>query len=83
MIREIYLNKLPKKYGTGKNKNKLVIDWMKSVDYKVRFIYNNIEDDIKIINYISKGQKLIVEYKNKTFNISTSHFINCKLGGKL
>lgn len=83
MIREIYLNKLPKKYGTGKNKNKLVIDWMKSVDYKVRFIYNNIEDDIKIINYISKGQKLIVEYKNKTFNISTSHFINCKLGGIL
>ena len=59
--RFIYLDELPKKYGIGANKNKLVIDWKNSVGYKVKFFYNDIEGYIKIIGYNIKSGKLNLE----------------------
>ena len=78
--RFIYLDELPKKYGIGANKNKLVIDWKNSVGYKVKFFYNDIEGYIKIIGYNIKSGKLNLEYNNKIYSMDTYHFNNCELG---
>ena len=78
--RFIYLDELPKKYGIGANKNKLVTDWINSVGYKVKFFYNDIEGYIKIIGYNIKSGKLNLEYNNKIYSMDTYHFNNCELG---
>lgn len=52
----------------------------KSVGYKVHFIYDNLEGDIKIIEHIrGKECKLKIRYENKTFIISTAGLKNCHL----
>ena len=66
-MKEIFLENLPKKKGVGYNKNKLVIDWKNSIGYKVHFIYYDIEDEIEIIDYKSKGQTLTIKYKENGF----------------
>lgn len=77
MKQEIFLETLPK-YIEGRYKGK--INWKECNGYKVKFIYDNIEGWIEIINYIPEGQQLIVKYNNKNFKITTSGFIKCKLG---
>ena len=82
-MKEIFLENLPKKYGIGANKDKLTIDWKNSIGYKVHFIYDDIEDDLEIINYESKSRKLTILYKNKTMDISPVHFTECRFGNIL
>ena len=81
--RKVFLENLPKKKGVGYNKNKLVIDWKNSIGYKVHFVYDDIEGDIEIINYVSKGQTLTIKYKDKVKPIETSDLSRCGIGGLL
>lgn len=70
--RKVFLECLPNKIWHNKNKEKiLVISWKESIGHKIHFIYNNIEDDLEIINYNSKTTKLKVKY-NKECDIRTS-----------
>lgn len=78
--KEIDLSKLPRKYGKGSNINKLVIDWKNSIGIKVNGVYDNMEFEVIIKKYTSKGQRLDILYNNKEFNISTSVFCNCMFG---
>lgn len=65
-MRKVFLDDLPKKYGFGANKDKLVIDWKKSIGYKVKFIYNDIEDEFEIIGY---DHKVNIVYKNNIYKV--------------
>ena len=69
-MRIIFTDILPRK------NNK--IDWKNSIWYKIHFIYDDIEDDLEIINY--KNNKLEIKYKNKNKSIHTNLFIRCQLG---
>lgn len=74
-MRKVFLENLPR-YTEGNRKNK--INWKQTVGYKVHFIYEDIEDDIKIIGY--NDYYLNIEYLNKTCMIKTGNFSLCKLG---
>lgn len=71
-MRKVFLDELPRK-------NKY-INWKQSVGYVVRFIYNDIEGELEVLDYEPKGQKLLLGYNNNKHNIRTSDFIRCKLG---
>jgi len=79
-IKKVFLEHLPKGEGYGVNKNQ--INWNKTLNYKVRFIYDDIEGYLEIINYIRKNNKgyLIIEYNKKRFEILANDFKNCKIG---
>ena len=82
-MRKVFLDELPKKYGKGSNNKKECVDWKNSIGYKVKFVYDDIEGEIEITDYISKGQKLTIKYNERTYGIGTSCFLKCALGGAL
>ena len=73
-MRKVFLENLPRtKTGTR-------IRWMNSIGYKVKFVYDDIEGEVEIINYDPVIQELIIKYNDKHYNIKTNHFNECKLG---
>lgn len=82
-MRKVFLENLPIKKQGKKN----VIDWKNSVGYKVHFIYDDIEGDIEIIDYISGNRKnkskILLRYKNKELYIFPCHFRKSKIGSLL
>ena len=84
-MRKVFLDDLPKKYGKGMYINKLCYDWKNSVGYKLKFIYDNIEDELEIVNYykIKYQNYLDIKYNDRTVSITTNVFINCGLGNLL
>ena len=56
-----------------------MIDWDASVGYKVKFIYDNIEDEIEIGKKIDIN-KIFIYYKDKPYEINKSDLRKCKLG---
>ncbi|NFF77684.1 hypothetical protein FCV38_11995 [Clostridium sporogenes] len=80
IIREIYLDNLPKKEGIGKNKGKQVIDWKNAIGKKINFYYDDIQGQIKIMSYESKKSYLCIKYKDNIVQIDTYNFKRCKLG---
>lgn len=73
-MKKIYMDTLPQLNKTSR------IDWKNCIGMKVKFIYDDIEEEVRIIDYIQKGQKLCIEYNEELFNITTGHFKECKLG---
>ena len=71
-IRKVFLDDLPKRGNR--------IDWENSIQYRVRFLYDDIQGFIKILNYDKENEKLFIEYDNKNYNINTTIFKNCCLG---
>jgi len=61
-------------------KNNKRIDWKNSIGYKVKFIYDDIEGEVEIIDYDIEKQKLNILYNNIEFSIITSSFLECRLG---
>ena len=79
-MREMYYKELPK-WGKKGRGNEGKINWKESVNHKTKFIYNNIEGEITIIDYDSKTQKLIIQYLDKKpFEILTGGFQECRIG---
>ena len=71
-MKKIFTNNLPHR---GK-----VIDWKASVGYKVKFIYNSIQGEIKIVAY-NEVHNLEIKYLDEYFTeISSSQLKACKLG---
>lgn len=82
-MRQIFLDNLPKKNGLGRNKEKQVIDWEKSVGFKVYFIYDDITGYIDIMSYDRVNKKIVIKYRGVTYEqkpISTTHLLKCSLG---
>lgn len=73
--KKIFLDNLPR-WENGTNIGK--INWKASIGFKIHCIYNNIEDNIEIINY--DKYMLIIIYKHEIFKLSTTQFSDCKLG---
>lgn len=76
-MRKCYLENLPI-YKNGRYKGKF--NWQESIGHKVKFIYDDIEGLIEILDYIKIKQKLLIKYKEKVINKATSDFIKCELG---
>jgi len=76
MIRKVFLENLPR---WSKYTNVDRINWKDSVGYKVKFIYDDIEGEIEIIDYHTKQQKLEVKYNNEYFIIKTYDLLSCGL----
>lgn len=68
-MRKVYLDNLPKR---GKQ-----IDWKNSIDHKVRFVYDDIEGEIEIVDY--DGRYLTLIFDNKKFNIQSGSLKSCQL----
>ena len=76
-MREVFLDDLPR---WGKYTSTDRINWKDSVGCKVKFIYDDIEGEIEVIDYIIKKQRLNIRYGNKDFSIKTINFSKCRLG---
>ena len=75
-MRKMFLDDLPKKMNKGKE----CIDWKNSAGYKVHFIYDDIEGELEILNYIpNNNPKISIKYNNKIFDIQTNNFKKCKI----
>ncbi|UYZ34194.1 hypothetical protein OD350_18285 [Clostridium beijerinckii] len=78
--RKILLDKLPI-WKSGTNKGN--INWKQSSEEKciVKFKYDDIQGEIKIVDYDNKTQYLYIKYKDKEiFKIKTNSLIRCELG---
>ena len=78
-IRKVFLDDLPHKEGVGNNRGKQVVNWLICHGCVVKFIYDNINGEIEIVDYNSKTSDLTVKYNDKIFTIKTGHFSNCKI----
>lgn len=79
-MREVYLDTLPKRYGLGGNKDKLVVDWKNSIGCKVKFVYEEIEGEVEILDYNSKTSRLLIKFKDDEMEIKAGNFARCKMG---
>ena len=76
-MRKVFLEELSI-YKNGK------ICWKNSIGSIVRFIYDDIEGYIEILDYVrGKNSKVLLKYNNKEVLMCTSHFRKCKLGNLL
>ena len=82
-MRKVFLDNLPRwRFGEGQING--VIDWFHSTGYKVRFIYDDIEGWLEILDYVSKGQIVTIKYLDKPiFKIQTTRLLDCQLGNLL
>ncbi|HAT4302324.1 TPA: hypothetical protein I9089_002431 [Clostridium perfringens] len=71
-MRKVFLENLPKKGNR--------INWKESIGYKVPFVYDDIEGEIEIIDYLVNNKKLMIAYDINKINISTGNFQKCRIG---
>lgn len=69
--RKVFLDELPKRGN--------FVDWERSTGYNIKFIYGNIEGEVRIVDY--DGKYLYIKYLDKDiFKIVPNSFKNCFLG---
>lgn len=73
-MRKVFLDDLPKR-GT-------FIDWKNCIGRKVKFIYDDVDGDLEIINYylINNHPVIDAEYNNEISSIYLGSFKKCQLG---
>ena len=78
-LRKVFLDELPKWNKGGS------INWGKSIGHKVKFIYEDIEGEVEIINYYKNKNYyyLDVKYNDSIISMSVNHFSKCQLGNLL
>lgn len=70
------LSGLPKKNGIGKNKDRLVTDWDRCLGYKCKFKYRNIEDELELLKYDKKKNRIYFLYNNQEYHLSFKGFMD-------
>ena len=77
-MRKVFLEDLPKwRFGIGQIDG--VIDWINSIGYKIKFIYDDIKGEIEIIDY--KEEYLYIKYLDEPIiKIATGSFSKCRFG---
>lgn len=78
-MRKVFLENLPR-WESGSYATEGSIDWEKSINHEVSFIYNDIQSKVKIIDYDRNGILYIKYNTNEAFKIHIANFIACKLG---
>ena len=78
-VKKVFLDELPRRIYHGRD----CIEWIDSMGYKIRFIYDDISGEIEIISYNRDKQCLDIKYNDKIFNIYTGDLTKCKLGNIL
>lgn len=78
-MRKVFLDKLPR-YTEGIHKDK--INWMASINYNVKFIYEDIKGEVEIINCYKKGiySYINIKYKTRTLSLYVGSFQKCAIG---
>lgn len=76
-IRKVFLDELPK-WETGTNKGRVI--WNLSIGYNIKFIYDDIEGEIEIMEFDKTTNKLTILYRNNEYSLETNSIIKCKLG---
>ena len=79
-MKEIDKSILITKKGFGATKDKILIDWKANIGKKIKFIYDDINGELEIIDYMSKGQKVTVKYNDKIKIINSTCLLNCQIG---
>lgn len=79
-IRKVFLEELPR-FTDGRYKGK--INWLSCITLKVKFIYEDVEGWIEIINYDISKRFLKLKYLDTIIDMSTNSFKRCELGKKL
>lgn len=72
--RKVDLSGLPRKIYRGRE----VIDWINSVGYKCKFVYDDIEGEVEIIGY--EKEVLSFKYKNRIDKMKFNNFKKCRFG---
>lgn len=70
-MRKVFLDDLPHTYKG--------INWRECISLRINFVYDDTEDFVIIVDYLDDFD-LVVEYKNKLFNITTTNFRAARLG---
>lgn len=70
-MRKVFLDDLPKKCGG--------INWSNSIGCKVKFIYDDIDGEIQILDYDKEKQKIKVLYKNNEHVFAAHYLLKCHL----
>jgi len=79
-IRKVFLEGLPTRGKTNQ------FNWEKSIGYKVKGIYDNIEFEVEIIEYIkmeNRKNKIKIKYEDEEYEIQPANFTTCQLGDLL
>ncbi|EKS4345126.1 hypothetical protein QB607_003130 [Clostridium botulinum] len=77
-MKKVFLDDLPK-WESGHNKGR--INWIKSVGSIIKFIYDDLKGEVKIIEYDKQKNMLTLSYKNiHNANIRTGDFKMCRIG---
>jgi len=74
--KKVFLEDLPRR-------GKLIslVDWKKCIGCKVKFIYDDINGEIEIVDYKSKGNRLYIKYLDKEiWELMTTQFKVCGFG---
>ena len=71
-MRKMFIENLPKRQG----RNRKEIDWKNTIGYKVKFVYDDIEGEVEIIDYenlhawhIAFSQQFYKEYNEKILQL--------------
>lgn len=79
-MRKVFLDDLPR-YETGKNKGS--IKWQEAIGYTIKFIYDDINSEFKIVHYDKDCQSITILYNDKNYTTYTSSIYSCQLKGLL
>ena len=71
-MRKVFLDELPRKMHGKKE----CIDWEKCIGLKVKFIYDDVIGELKILNKLSNC--VIIDYKDKLYKMKPYNFTNSK-----
>ena len=75
-MRKVFLDELPR-WEKGGNKGK--IKWTECSSYKVKFVYDDMEGEIEIVDYDKNKQDLFIMYRGKSFKIKTYEFAQANI----
>lgn len=70
-----YEEDLPFRIKEGKH----IVDWKKSIGSKVRFEYNNIKGTLEIVDYLTKGNKVVIKYNDTLHTLQSGNLKKCRL----
>ena len=78
-MKKVFLDDLPR-WEKGDGAVKIgTIKWKKSIGYKIKGVYDEINFEVEIVDY--DGKYLYIKYLDKPiFKIGTGNFCECKLG---
>ena len=82
-IRKVFLEILPHggKSKNGGNIQNKSINWYCAINYKIYFIYKNIEGWVEIVNYEkNKKHYLTIKYNNNKDDVFSCDLQRCKIG---